>query len=123
MKDVDFSDYHEIGENYVNEAYLVQESVWCKLSSALVMAWYALLLYIFGSSMYQKSTYDELIYWAIVIPSAVLFLAHLLVLFRVELARKIVVAHCFVLVFAVPIGTLLAFIMYKNYKGRVFKRA
>ncbi|WP_444923725.1 hypothetical protein ACJJH9_19320 [Microbulbifer sp. DLAB2-AF] len=132
---VDLAEFHGISDEDGSNPYaapkanensfihkeLVKFNIWSYLSTFILLLWFGFWSYIIMSSLRGYET--QSLSYSLLGVTTFLFVSHLLILFKIELARKIVVFHAFLLLFGFPIGTIIGIIMLKTFKGKSFPKA
>lgn len=134
---VDMADYHGLSSQGHDNPYRppssdedpfsVQEYVDLGVGSYLALTflllWYGFWTWLNVAAGLERGRGVEGIEMPVLVLTVFLFLSHLLVLFKVEVARKIAVAHSYVLLIGIPVGTIVGIILLKSLKDKKFRRS
>lgn len=132
---IDLADYHglstERNENpysppkSAEDPFAVRDYVklgfWSYLALVFLLLWYGFWTYINIAAGLARNGVNS-IDISVLVLTVSLFLVHLLVVFKVEIARKLAVAHAFILLLGIPVGTVIGLILLKSLKGKSFRR-
>jgi hypothetical protein len=135
--DIDMAEFHGLSTNESANPYkpsisstdsfltsgYVKLGFWSYFATLLVVSWLVFISYVL---IHIAFTSSDKISWFLVILislSSLLAISHLLVLFKVELARKIAVTHSYFLLLGIPVGTVVGIILLKSLRGKKFIKA
>jgi hypothetical protein len=134
--DIDMADFHGIKVNENFNPYdpptlsssslppneFVKLGFWSYLSIFLLVSWFIFIGYTLITIAVTSGENVSLFVVFLIALVCLLCLCNILVLFKVELARKIAVAHAFLLLLGIPIGTIIGVILLKNLRGKKFSK-
>lgn len=128
--DLDIEKFHGLSNDdgeYQPRNHRGPESVklgfWTYLASFIVILWLTALSFIFLSGMWADKGSTSQFVVSLASFYSLLAIAHILVLFRVEPARKFVVVHAYFLLLGIPVGTVVGAILISSLKGKSFETA
>ncbi len=79
---------------------------------------YSALTSIYASVFFREEPIITKFTVFLVALAGVLCLIHVLVILKVELARKLVVVHAYMLLLEIPVGTIMGVVLLKSFRSK-----